>query len=69
MCFVRNDSSMGSDPMEGSNSTKHGIYIIVFTDDKEEKRMNDILTRLGLITSPYIIRIDARPNKISASLR
>lgn len=57
------------DVYKGANSTKHGIYIIVFTDDKEEKRMNDILTRLGLITSPYIIGIDARPNKISASLR
>ena len=50
-----------------ANKTEHGICMIVFTDDKEKNRVDEILARLGLENNPYIIRIDARNDKASAS--
>lgn len=55
------------DIYKAANNTEHGIYMIVFTDDKEKGKMEKILERLGLATSPYIITIDARNGKPSAS--
>ena len=55
------------DIYKSANATSHGVFIIVYTSDKEEQRMDAILTKLGLNNSPYIVTIDARPNKVSAS--
>ena len=55
------------DIYKAANKTEHGIYIIVFTDDKEKLRVDRILGKLGLDNSPYIILIDARNGKTSAS--
>ena len=55
------------DIYKAANKTEHGICMIVFTDDKEKNRVERILKRLGLENNPYIIRIDARNGKASAS--
>ena len=52
---------------KAANGTKAGIFLIVYANEKERLRMEDILRRLGLNDNPDVITIDASPNKVSAS--
>ena len=55
------------DVYKTANNTNAGIFIIVYANETERLRMEEILRRLGLYDSPDVITIDASPNKVSAS--
>jgi len=50
-----------------ASNAQHKLKVIIYFNDNERSRVNDILKRLDLIGNPYIILVDARP-KVSASL-
>ena len=52
---------------QAANNTQNCICVIVYTNEKEFLRMEEILQRLELLDNPNVITIDASPNKISAS--
>lgn len=52
---------------EAANRTSNSIKVIIFYSDKEMKRVQNLLKKLGLQSEPDIVTIDARPKKVSAS--